>query len=64
MKNLHREEANLICIDPDICPACGGETVSDFTDDYSAKSGRSADESDPIYFDRCPKCRWNNGPKN
>jgi len=38
--------------------------VEDQTDDYDAKSGRSSDESDPIYFDMCPKCGWNNGPKN
>jgi len=46
------------------CPKCGSDTVEDQTDDYDAKSGRSSDESDPIYFDICPKCGWNNGPKN
>ena len=46
------------------CPKCGSDTVEDQTDDYDAKSGRSSDESDPIYFDMCPKCGWNNGPKN
>jgi hypothetical protein len=64
MTNIHKEETNLICIDPDICPACGAETVSDFTDDYSNKAGLSADEVDPIYFEKCTSCGWNNGPKN
>jgi hypothetical protein len=44
------------------CPECGTATVEDFTDDYDNKAGLSADEVAPIYFDKCPKCAWNNGP--
>ena len=46
------------------CPKCETKTESDFTEDYSNKAGLSADEANPIYFDRCPKCGWTNGPKS
>ena len=37
------------------CPKCATETVEDQEEEYG-------DEEAPIYFDRCPKCGWNNGP--
>ena len=44
------------------CPKCKAETVEDFTD--NPRAGLDADNSNPIYFDTCPECDWNNGPTN